>query len=379
MAPRPRPVPAPCSSSRDGCAFLAAVPAMGVVPRTPPCSRRAARSWSSDRTCRNRHLAVAWDDDGALVSVRSLDHDRELLVPGRTVALELAPDHPVEYDAWDLESWARRRARSLPRPATIEVLERGPLLGAVRVTRAAGPSTFATTYRLAAGSARLDVVVDVDWRHDEHLLSLAVPLDVHTEEAVCDIQLGHVRRPTHASSSWDAAKFEVCAHRFVDLAEPSFGVAVLNDGRYGHGVQGDAVRVSLLRAARYPDPQADHGRHQVTMALLPHGAGLHGCSRRPKPSTVHLECSPAVGPSSPAPTVAVVGGATELVAVKGADDGSGDVVVRLHEALGDRSAARLEFASDVRRAVRCSVLEDEATSCPPTATRSSCRSGRSSS
>ncbi len=300
-----------------------------------------------------------WDDDGALVSVRSLEQDRELLVPGRRVELELTPDHPVEYDAWDLEGWARRRSRSLRGPATVEVLERGPLLGAVRVTRADGPSTFAVTYRLTAGSNRLDLVVDVDWRHEEHLLSMAFPVDVRAEQATCDIQFGHVRRPTHASSSWDAAKFEVCAHRFVDLSEPSFGIAVLNDGRFGHAVQGDAVRVSLLRAARYPDPQADRGRHEVTLALVPHGPGLG----RVLEEAEALNRPPRVltggsAPSSPAPIVAVVGGAAELVAVKGADDRSGDVVLRLHEALGDRSTVRLEFARDVRRAVRCSVLED---------------------
>jgi len=100
---------------------------------------------------------------------------------------------------------------------------------------------------------------------EELCYEVKLPLDVHTDEAVCDIQLGHVRRPTHASSSWDAAKFEVCAHRFVDVAEPSFGVAVLNDGRYGHALQGDAVRVSLLRAAKYPDPTADHGRPHLRL------------------------------------------------------------------------------------------------------------------
>jgi alpha-mannosidase len=265
----------------------------------------------------------------------------------------------VEYDAWDLEGWARRRSRTLRGPATVEVLERGPLLGAVRVTRADGPSTFVVTYRLTAGSGRLDLAVDVDWQHEEHLLSMAFPLDVRAEEATCDIQFGHVRRPTHASSSWDAAKFEVCAHRFVDLSEPSFGVAVLNDGRYGHAVQGDAVRVSLLRAARYPDPQADRGRHEVTLALVPHGAGLAAVLEQAEA----LNRPPRVltggsSPSSPAPIVSVEGGAAEVVAVKGADDRSGDVVLRLHEALGDRSTVRLQFARDVRRAGRCSVLED---------------------
>ena len=84
-----------------------------------------------------------------------------------------------------------------------------------------------------------------------------VPLDVRTHEASCDIQFGHVKRPTHASSSWDAAKFEVCAHRYVDFSEPSFGVAVLNDGRYGHGVQDGGVQRLIApcrEVSRTPTP-----------------------------------------------------------------------------------------------------------------------------
>jgi alpha-mannosidase len=348
----------PMQRLRDGSlAFMAAVPGHGViaVAAVDPGDVVVV----TDRSLANRHLAVAWDETGALVSVRSLDHDRELLRPGRTVALELAPDHPVEYDAWDLESWTRRLGRPLTERDSIEVLERGPLLGAVRVTRTAEPSTFATTYRLAAGSARLDVVVDMDWHHDEHLLSLAVPLDVHTDEAVCDIQLGHVRRPTHASSSWDAAKFEVCAHRFVDLAEPSFGVAVLNDGRYGHALQGDAVRVSLLRAAKYPDPAADHGRHQVTIALLPHGAGLQEVLQAAEALNRPLRVvAGGRAEQAQAPLVTVDHPGVDVDAVKRADDGSGDLVVRLHEAVGDRATVTLDLGAPITDAARASILEE---------------------
>ena len=116
----------------------------------------------------------------------------------------------------------------------------------MRVRRSFGPSSAIVTYVLRAGSPRLDGIVDVDWHHQEHLRSLAFPLDVRADTATCGVQFGAVRRPTHASSSWDAAKFEVCAHRYVDIAEPGFGVAVLDDGRYGHGLFGGAVRVLSL-------------------------------------------------------------------------------------------------------------------------------------
>jgi alpha-mannosidase len=340
-------------------AFLTRVPAMAVARAEALAAPSGSEIVVSERSLSNGRLTFEWDDGGTLVSVRSLEHDRELLVPGRRVQLELTPDHPVEYDAWDLEGWARRRSRRLRGPATVEILERGPLLGAVRVSQADGPSTFVVTYRLTAGSSRLDLAVDVDWQHEEHLLSMAFPLDVRAEQATCDIQFGHVRRPTHASSSWDAAKFEVCAHRFVDLSEPSFGVAVLNDGRYGHALQGDAVRVSLLRAARYPDPQADRGHHSVTLALLPHGRGLEAVLEEAEALNRPPRVISGGSTSTPAdPLVTVLEGTAEVVGVKGADDGSGDVVVRLHEPLGDRGRVRLAFAGEVGRAVRCSVLED---------------------
>ena len=200
---------------RDGSlAFMAACPRTGAIPTAAVHPGDAVVV--TDRSLANGHLAVAWDDTGVLVTVRSRDHDGELLrraEASRWSWLPTTPSSPTRGTS---------RAGRAAGPAadecdSIEVVERGPLFGAVHVTRTVGPSTFATAYRLAAGSPRLDVVVDVDWHHDEHLLSLSLPLDVHSDHAVCDIQLGHVRRPTHASSSWDEAEFEVSAHRFVDL------------------------------------------------------------------------------------------------------------------------------------------------------------------
>ncbi len=206
----------------------------------------------------------------------------------------------------------------------------------------------------------LDIEFDIDWHEDEKLLSLMVPIDVHTQDATCDIQFGHVRRPTHASSPWDAAKFEVCAHRFVDLAEPSFGVAVLNDGRYGHGVFDGGVSVSLLRAAKYPDPDADHGRHVVTISVLPHGPGparraargrgaQHAVADRHRRARPQLAAQPVVTLDHPG---------VQFSSVKHADDGAGDLIVRLYEACGDRTAVTVRTSARIRGALRCNLLEE---------------------
>jgi alpha-mannosidase len=238
------------------------------------------------------------------------------------------------------------------------VLDDGPLVGRVRVRHEFGPSSATVTYTMRAGSARLDVGVAFDWQHDEHLLSMAFPLDVRADTAACDIQFGHVRRPTHPSNSWDAAKFEVCAHRYVDLSEPDFGVAVLNDGRYGHGLFDGRLRVSLARAARYPDPDADRGEHAVNLALLPHGPGLSDVVAEAERFNhpLRLVVGAATEPV-PQPIVSLVGDGVEIDAIKPADDDPADLVVRLHEAVGNRTRITLACDRPIGAASRCNLLE----------------------
>jgi alpha-mannosidase len=211
---------------------------------------------------------------------------------------------------------------------------------------------------LRAGSPRLDIGIELDWQHREHLLSMAFPLDVRADTAACDIQFGHVRRPTHASTSWDAAKFEVCAHRFVDLSEPDFGVAVLNNGRYGHGLFGGRVRVSLARAARYPDPDADRGVHRVDLALFPHGAGLADVIDEAQRFVTPLRIVCGGAESTPPPVVTLSGRGVEIDAVKPADDDPADLIVRLHEAVGNRTRITLRCDRRIVGASLCNLLEE---------------------
>ncbi|MFM7686566.1 MAG: alpha-mannosidase, partial [Actinomycetota bacterium] len=228
----------------------------------------------TEQSFANRFVAVHWDLDGNITSIIDAVAGREVLPVGTRIDVEIAPDHPVEFDAWDVEAWTRGLGRAVGGVQSVRVLDAGPLVATLEVVRAFGASTMTTRTVVRAGSPRVDLHFDIDWHEDEQLLSLVVPMAVHAREAACDIQFGHVMRPTHTSTSWDAAKFEVCAHRYVDISEPGWGVAVLNNGRFGHGVQDGGVRVSLLRAAKFPDPVQDHGRHEVTIAVIPHSGGL---------------------------------------------------------------------------------------------------------
>jgi alpha-mannosidase len=313
----------------------------------------------TEHTMNNGLISATWNLDGEIISIIDVMRGRELLPAGKRIALELAPDHPVEYDAWDIESWTRSLGSAITSSPSIEFAMRHPLMAELVVRRDFGRSSLTQTYTMRAGSARLDIHFDIDWQEDEKLLTLMVPIDVRANEASCDIQFGHVKRPTHASSSWDAAKFEVCAHRFVDFSEPSFGVAVLNDGRYGHGVQDGGVRVSLLRAAKYPDPDADHGRHAVTISVLPHGPGLHDVLHEAEALNMPLRLvTGRAAATLTAPVVTLDHRGVQISSVKGADDGSGHMIVRLYEACGDRTTVTVRTARSIRGALRCNLLEE---------------------
>ena len=289
-------------------------------------------------------------------------HGRELLPADAAGAeLLLAPDRPVHYDAWDVESWTVSSGVPVGPADSVTVDAAGPLVGIVAVHYAFGPSSATVRYVLRAGSGRLDIEIDLDWHHDEHLLSMRFPLDVHTDSATCGVQFGAVRRPTHASTTWDAAKFEVCAHRYVDVAESDFGVAVLDNGRYGHGVFDGAVRVEPRPRRQVPRPRrrsrsplGDAGavpaRPRSRRRRRRGGASRAAVTGRPSSRRTR---SPA---TVPAPVVTVTGRGVEVDAVKLADDGSGDLVVRLHEATGNRVAVSVA-AGRIIAAAACDLLE----------------------
>ncbi len=240
----------------------------------------------------------------------------------------------------------------------IDVVDDHPMRAAVLVARSFGSSTIAQTYVLRAGSARLDVETEVDWQEVERLLKVSFPFDLRADEARYDVQYGHVRRPTHRNTSWDAARFEVCGHLWADVAEPDFGVALLNDSKYGHDCVGDqrstTMRLSLLRATRYPDPEADRGLHRFAYAVLPHGPGLGDVL----PEAWALNLPVRVQPGTPTTSMAWVDHpGVVITAVKAADDGSGDLVVRLHEAFGGRARAVLRTARAAATVATCDLLE----------------------
>ncbi|MBL1092100.1 MULTISPECIES: alpha-mannosidase [Streptomyces] len=354
-----------------GAAVAVHVPALGAAavrppgpdsPVPPPAPVRAATGPDGTVTLDNGLLRVRIDTDGLLASVRDLHAGREVLAPGaRGNLLQLHPDHPTKYDAWDLDRHYRHRHTDLAAAESVDLLASGPLTATVRVTRAFGASRVVQELTLRAGAHRLDVLTDIDWHESEKVLKAAFPLDVHAERSTAEIQFGHVHRPTHTNTSWDAARFEICAHRWLRVAEPGYGVALLNDSTYGHDVTrvahaeglGTTVRLTLLRAPHSPDPATDQGSHRFRYALLP---GATTGAAVAEGLALNLPLRTAAAPPVP-PLIRVDHPALTVESVKLAEDRSGDVVVRLYESRGGRATGTLSPGFPVERATVTDLLE----------------------
>ncbi|GAA5016049.1 glycoside hydrolase family 38 C-terminal domain-containing protein [Terrabacter aeriphilus] len=306
------------------------------------------------------------DGDGLLASVLDLRADsRELLPPGsRGGLLQLHRDTPTQWDAWDIDEHYKRHTTDLVTADLVKTVRADADGAAVRVVRSFGASRVEQLITLDAGSTVIGFDLDIDWHERQKLLKLAFPVDVHAERAASEIQFGHVNRPTHANTSWDVARFETCAHRWVHVGESGWGAAVVNDSTYGHdigrttraeGGTTTTVRLSLLRAPVYPDPEADQGTHRLRVGLVV-GAGIADAVR--EGYRINLPLREVRGGAVPAPLVRVEGSDAVVVeAVKLAEDRSGDVVVRLYEAHGGRARARLVPGFAVAEVVETDLLE----------------------
>ncbi len=344
--------------ARDG------VPALGGGTVVPPDATAAVEEAGDEIVLANGAVRVVVDGRGLLTSVRDIAADRELVPPGAAAnLLQLHRDTPVRWDAWDIDEHYRRHGRDLVDVAELTVTERGPERVAVRITRKAGASTIMQVVSLRAGTPAVDVVTDVDWHERQKLLKLAFPLDVHADRATSEIQFGHIHRPTHTNTSWDAARFETVAHRWVHVGEPGYGVAVANDSTYGHDVGRSTrpgggttttVRLSLLRAPLFPDPTADQGEHRLAVSLR---VGATIADAVAEGYRLNLPLRTVSGGSGIAPLVAVDHPAVVVEAVKLAEDGSGDVVVRLYEAHGGRATAQVTADFPYGSVVETDLLE----------------------
>ena len=353
------------ASANAGPYAVDGVPALAVTSAPTPFCPVEAQPDGDGFVLENDLVRVRVDARGLIVSILDLVAERELVPEGRAAGLlQLHRDVPNRWDAWDIDRTYRRTTTDLVDAVSVTPTQSADG-GGLRVERRFGDSSLVQTIALAPHTARVDLGFTIDWHERQKLLKLAFPLDVHADAAASEIQFGHLNRPTHANTSWDSARFETVAHRWVHVGEAGYGVAVSNDSTYGHditrvsaGVRGSTtnVRLSLLRAPLFPDPDADQGEHVLHVSVAV-GAGIPEAVAEGYRRNLPLRVVEGVGTDPVEPLVTLNHPAIVVEAVKLAEDGSGDVVVRLYEAYGSRARGRLTAGFDLTGVVETDLLE----------------------
>jgi alpha-mannosidase len=313
----------------------------------------------------NAVLRVVLSAEGLVTSAVDLATGRDAIAGGDAAGLlQLHPDLPNKWDAWDVDRFYRNTVRDLREVRSVEASVDDEGVAQVVVQRTiSADSTVQQVFSLAPGSRTLHVEQVTDWHEIETFLKVAFPLDVRADHTSAETQFGHQRRVTHVNTSWEAARFETSMHRFVHVEEPGFGVGIVNDSSYGYDVLREwsedtvatTVRLSLLRAPRFPDPETDHGIHTHRYGLVV-GTDVDGAAQE----GVVLNTPSRVVPGDHGfdALVRVEGVGAHLSCVKLAADRSGDLVVRVHEALGGRTRGQVRVDCPVASVVEANLLEE---------------------
>jgi alpha-mannosidase len=306
-------------------------------------------------TLENAHLRVTLSEDGLVQSMFHKATGRETLAaPGNRI--ELFDDEPNDFDAWDIDPYTFGTARDAPPAESFEVVTETPLRVEVAFERPLGDaSRLRQVVRLDAGSPRLEFHTTIDWHESHTLLKAVFPLGVRSPNATYEMPFGYAERPTHYSSSFDRARYEVPGHRFADLSEHGFGAALLTDSKYGYSCFGNELRISLLRSPKSPDPGADMGAHTFAYALYPHAGGWRegGVLAEAIRFNAPMRFTRGIGES-----FASVDDPNVVLDTVKLGERSDALVLRLYEAHGGRGTARVRLRESPRAARLANALEE---------------------
>ncbi|WP_040950680.1 alpha-mannosidase [Gorillibacterium massiliense] len=307
---------------------------------------------------------LLFNERGEIASLYDKEVGREVVSTGRTAnRFYFFHDRPTLWDAWDIDSRYEQQPAGDVDLLESWLQESNPIHDVFGFRWKIGSSEIRQQMVLYRHDRRIDFRTEVDWNESHKLLKVGFPIDVQTTKATYEIPFGALERPTHRNTSWEQAQYEVCGHRFVDVAEHGYGVSLLNDSKYGYDVQGSTIRLSLLRAPKWPDLTADLGRHVFTYSLYPHRGDwkmAHTLRRAAELNSTPPVIAPGFYSAGESATISIADHGTAmnrrlpasgslipftgchvvLDTVKPAEDGEG-VILRLYESAGGRETVEI--------------------------------------
>lgn len=262
----------PIQHTADGdIAFIKNMPSKGHMTLKKAKASDIKPFDITDRGIETPFYSVKFDDKAQIIELYDKECDRQVFKPG-TIGNELRvyEDKPCSFSCWNIDSFYVEKSYPVDDLVKMEWTENGSVRATLEVERKFVDSVIKQKIHFYADSRRIDFDTYVDWKMSEHLMKAHFPVDIHTDEATFDIQFGNVKRKIHQNTSWDVARFESCAHKWMDMSEGGYGVSLLNDCKYGHSALDGVMSLTLLKSGTEPNKTADQEEHFFTYALYPH-------------------------------------------------------------------------------------------------------------
>ena len=315
----------------------------------------------------NNFLRVELNADGDITRIYDKVAEREVLDEGAVAnQIQAFEDIPINWDAWDIEIFYDDKMWLAEAATSVSIVESNALRATLEIKRRILNSDYVQRISLRHNSPRLDFETTIQWRERKILLKVAFPVDILSPTATYEIQWGNVERPTHRNTSWDWARFETAAQKWVDLSEGDYGVSLLNDCKYGHDIRDNIMRLTLLRGTTAPDPDADLGEHQFSYSLYPHSGSwdertIAEAYALNDPIIVYqadVDLTEASSLAREAESFIQVDQPNIVIeTVKKAEDGQG-FIIRLYESQRKRGAFTLTTNFPLAEAWRANILEE---------------------
>lgn len=317
----------------------------------------------TDNSLENTKYKIVFDNSGNIVSFFDKLFDREIVKNGQKFnEIRVFEDFNPQYQNWDINGFHKSKNWSLGEVVSMEKIEDGSRAG-IKIKRKYLNSTFEQTVWMYSLIDRIDFETHIDWHEHDQLVKALFPININASKATYDIQFGNVERPTHENTSWDEARFEVCAHKWADISDNGFGVSIINDCKYGHSCVGNEMALTLLKCSTYPNEEADQGEHIITYSVLPHYGDFRYCTipsafvlNQPFDS-MHVQNKQGKLPSKFS-FVSSVSGNVVVDTVKKSEDGKA-YIIRLFEAHNNSSKVKLDFDIPFKKLYLCDMLENE--------------------
>lgn len=305
---------------------------------------------------------IIFNEDGKIVSFLDKRNGREIVKNGGLFNNIIAYENlPYEFDNWELKDYYSQKPFAVNDLIQAEVMEDGVRKG-IKFTYKFYHSVIEQIVWLYENIERIDCETKLDWHEHHFVLRSESETTIHSDSATYEIQYGHISRPSHENTSWDHAKFEVCAHKYIDVSEYGYGLSLLNDCKYGHSVRGGKIGLTLLTCGTYPNPNADQGKHTFTYCFVPHigdfrRANIIGQAYLLNNPFIAVEATG--GGVLPERYSLVRCAQSEVIieAVKRAEDGRG-IIIRAYESCGGSTVATFDLGFSAKTIKEVNLMEE---------------------